>query len=131
VFRDTPNSFDASRMRGTKSVDLSYSSGIGLDNEGTITSVQWGGPMFAAGATNGMKIIAVNGEAYSDTRLKAAITAAATEAHPPITLTVRRGDRISTITPAWTGGLRYPWLERVGTGPTNLDRLLEPRRAVR
>jgi predicted metalloprotease with PDZ domain len=131
VFRDTPNSFDASRMRGTKSVDLTFSIGIGLDNEGTITSVQWGGPMFAAGATNGMKIIAVNGEAYSETRLKAAIAAAGGNGNPPITLTVRRGDRISTITPAWTGGLRYPWLERVGTGPANLDRLLEPRRALR
>lgn len=128
VFRDTANAFDAERMKESKTLDLTFSLGITLDSKGEVTAVQVDSPMFAQGITNGTKILAVNGMAYSEDRLKRAITAA-TDGRTPIELLVQRGDRIRTITPAWTRGLRYPHLERVGEGPALLDRLFEPRRA--
>jgi len=100
---------------------------VTVDHSGEVTAVQFGAPMFDAGVTNGTHILAVNGMAYSDDRMKAAITTAM-DGRTPITLLVEKGGRYRTITPAWTQGLRYPHLERVGAGPALLDRLLEPRR---
>ncbi len=127
VFRDTPNVFDVERMREGRIIDLLFSLGIVIDRSAIVTSVQYGGPMFEAAVTNGTKILAVDGMAYSDERLRAAVTAAL-GGNRPITLLVEKDGRYRTITPAWTGGLRYPYLERQGDGPSRLDQLLEARR---
>lgn len=127
VFRPTANVFDAERMRISRNLDLVFSLGVTLDRDGVVTGVQFGGPMFDQGVTNGTKIISVNGMAYSDTRMRDAVTAAAGGA-APITLLVDRAGRYRTITPQWTGGLRYPHLERTGDGPSHLDQLLQPLR---
>lgn len=128
VYRDTANVFDAERMKEGKNLDLFFSLGAVIDSKGEVTSVLVDSPMFAAGVTNGTKIVAVGGMAYSEDRLKRAIIAAA-DGRTPIELLVQRGDRIRTITPVWTQGLRYPHLERVGDGPALLDALFTPRRA--
>lgn len=128
-FRDTPNAYDAERMREGHFLDLMFSLGISVDRTNNITAVQYGGPMFDQGVTNGTKIIAVGGMAYSDDRMKAAITAALGGA-APITLLVEKGGRYRTITPVWTGGLRYPHLERIGPEPALLDTLLDARRIL-
>lgn len=129
VFRDTPNVFEAERARETKALDLTFSLGVVIDKAGEVTSVQFDGPMFNQGVVNGTRIVAVNGMAYEDARMRAAITAAM-DGRTPISLLVERGGRYRTITPAWTGGLRYPHLARVGSGPTLIDRLLDPRRSA-
>ncbi|MEQ1688082.1 MAG: peptidase M61 [Sphingopyxis sp.] len=129
VFRDTPNAYDTERMREGHTLDLSFSLGAVIDRGATITSVQFDGPMFDAGVTNGTKIVAIDGMAYSEERMKAAITAAI-GGSTPITLLVEKGGRYRTITPVWTGGLRYPHLERVAAEGALLDRLLDARRPV-
>jgi predicted metalloprotease with PDZ domain len=129
VFRDTANPFDAERMRETRSLDLIFSLGVALNRSGEVTSVQVGSPMFDEGITNGTEILAVNGMAYSDERMRLAITAAAGENGVPIELVVQKGDRIRTITPRWTGGLRYPHFERVSDTPDGIETLFAPRRA--
>ena len=83
---------------------------------------------FNEGVTNGTKILAVGGMAYSEERMRTAIRAA-TDRRTPITLLVEKDGRYRTITPAWTQGLRYPHLERTGTGASLLDQVLLPRRA--
>jgi predicted metalloprotease with PDZ domain len=128
VWRDTANVFDAERMKEGKTLDLLFSLGVAIDNKAEVTSVLVDSPMFAMGVTNGTKILAVNGMAYSDERMKLAI-AAAMDGRTPIALVVQKGDRVRTITPVWTRGLRYPHLERVSDGPTLLDALFTPRRA--
>ena len=45
----------------------------------------------------------------------------------PIELLVKRGTRYLTVPVAYHGGLRWPWLERAGSGEQGLDRLLAPR----
>lgn len=131
VFRDTPNVFDAERMRESDNLDLTFSLGMVIDKDGIVTSVHWDGPAFEQGVTNGTRILAVNGMAYSRERMRSAITAAAGNANArpaPLNLLVVKDGRFRTISPAWTGGLRYPHLERVGEGPALIDRLLTPRR---
>ena len=77
--------------------------------------------------TSGTTIVAINGRAYSNDDLKAAITAAKTS-RQPIGLLVKRGERFRTVGVAYHDGLRYPRLERVGSGASSLDALLKPLR---
>lgn len=127
VWRDSPNVYDAERMRESDNLDLLFSLGMVIDKAGEVTSVLWDGPAFNDGVTNGTRILAVNGVAYSRERLRAAITTAM-DGETPITILIVKDGRYRTITPAWTRGLRYPHLEPRGDGPRSLDRLLSPRR---
>jgi predicted metalloprotease with PDZ domain len=129
VFRNTPNAYDAERAKETRALDLTFSLGVTIGKDGEVSAVQYDGPMFAEGVTNGTRILAVGGMAYSEDRMRAAIRTA-TDRRTPITLLVEKDGRYRTITPAWTQGLRYPWLERTGTGPALLDRVLMPLRTT-
>lgn len=128
VWRAEPNSYDKGRMENDGRLDLTHSIGIVIDSEGEVMATQWDGPAFNAGLVNGAKVVAVNGNSYDQERLKRAITDAV-QTKRPIELLVKRGDRYLTVPVNWTGGLRWPWLERIRPGSAvPLDRLLEPRR---
>ena len=83
----------------------------------------WDSPAFKAGLDLGDEIVAVNGRAYTDDRLKAAVIAAK-DGKEPIQLLVKSGDRYREVAIDYHGGLRYPRLEKIGTGEAGLDRLL-------
>jgi predicted metalloprotease with PDZ domain len=127
VWKDKPNPSDAGVAKQRKTLDLTYSLGITIGNEGDVTSGLWDGPAFGAGVVKGVKIVAVDGEAYTPEIMNQAITAAKGGSRP-IELLVKRGDHFQTVPVTWNGGLRYPWLERTGKGDGGLDRLLAPRR---
>jgi len=123
---ETPNSFQKGADTLSKRTDLMYSIGLALNAGGTITGVQWEGPAFKSGLTVSNQIVAVNGEAFSADRLKAAITAA--KAGGPIELIVKSGDKYRVVTIDWKGGLRYPRLERIEGVPDRLGDILAPRK---
>ena len=131
VWKDEPNPYDKARMEDARNLTLVFSLGFAVDKDSVIGAVRWDSPAFNAGIISGAKLIAVNAGAYDADALKAAITAAKGTGKP-IDLLIRRGDRFLTVPVNWSGGLRYPWLERApgGTGPAGLDRLLAPRRPV-
>jgi predicted metalloprotease with PDZ domain len=122
VWKAEPNPFQKGSMANDKSLSLTHSLGVVLDKDGKVTATQWEGPAFDAGIVNGAKIVAVNGETYTQDRLKAAIAA-----RQPIALSVQRGEKVSAVTVEYKGGLRWPWLEKVSSGETGLDRLLAPK----
>lgn len=109
-----------------KRVDLTYSLGIVLDKDGEITGVGWNSPADQAAIDVGTKVIAVNGTAYSEAAIKAAIVAAKTS-KDAIQLILKNGEHISTVAIDYHDGPRYPRLEKIGTGEGGLDRLLAPR----
>jgi hypothetical protein len=76
-----------------------------------------------------MQIVAVNGTAYDQDVIKAAITAAK-GANKPIELLVKRDDTFATLRIDYHDGLRWPWLERAAPGKAlvGLDNLLASRR---
>ncbi|MFX8782058.1 PDZ domain-containing protein, partial [Acinetobacter baumannii] len=92
-----------------KRVDLSLSVGLTLAKDGDISAVEWDSAAFKAGLTNGDVIVAVGSTTYSPEKLKDAITAAK-GGTAPITLTVRRGERLRSVAIDYHGGLRYPHL---------------------
>lgn len=129
AWRDAPNVYDRDRMAQAKNLDLTHSLGMTIDKDGVAGAILWDGPAFKADIVNGTKIVAVDGTAYSRERLEAAIRAAA-DGKTPVRLLVERGGRYRQIDLAYHGGLRWPHLEKVGTGPDWFDRLLAPKRAL-
>ena len=126
VYTDEPGTYWKAREKWRKLADFSYSLGIVVGKEGAVSRVMWESPAFAAGLTVGTKIVAVDGQAYDDDGLKRAIVEAKGGTRP-ISLLIRTADVFRTVDVTWTGGLRYPHLERVGRGPAWLDALYAPR----
>ncbi|WP_308238202.1 PDZ domain-containing protein [Phenylobacterium sp. J367] len=124
IYTETPTEFWKDNEASRKMVDLTYSVGMTLNREATITGVLWNGPAFKAGLTNSDKIIAVNGIAYDTERFKEAITAA--KAGQPISLIVKDGDHYRTVAIDYRGGLRYPRLERIEGAPDRLSAIYAP-----
>jgi predicted metalloprotease with PDZ domain len=125
VYRDTPTPYLTARERDRKILDLTFSIGAVIGESGRISGVAWDSPMFNADATAGATIVAVNGRQYSNDAFRRAIR----EAHgtrDPIRLLIKRGERYNEVAVDYHDGLRYPVLERVGTGPSGLDALLAP-----
>lgn len=125
VWKEEPNAYEKGRMAGSGYLNLQHSLGINVATDGDVTLAMWGSPAFDVGVVRSSRIVAVNGEAYSAERIKRAITAARDGG--PLVLLVKRGERFVEVPINYTGGLRYPWLERVGERETGLDRLLAAR----
>jgi predicted metalloprotease with PDZ domain len=127
VYTDKAGAAWAAGDKRAKGMNLAYSVGLTVGEGGKISAVSWDGPAFKAGVTAGTQLLAVNGRAYSNDQLKAAITAAKGSTQP-IQLLIRQNDQMRTVPVQWNGGLRYPHLEKVGKGVTGIDRLLETKK---
>src|SRR5690606_751081 len=123
VWKEEPNPYEEGWLSGSGYLNLQNSLGVNLARDGRATTTLWDSPAFDAGIVNGAQIVAVNGEAYSEERIKRAITAAK-DGEAPIRLLVKRGDRFLEVAVPYSGGLRYSGLERVGEREAGLDRLL-------
>ena len=86
----------------------------------------WDSPAFRAGLARDMRVLAVDGTAYSAERLRNALSAAKT-AKPPIELLLRQGDSFTTQRIDYHGGVRHPHLERVPGAPDRLRQVLTAR----
>jgi len=127
VYSDEPNEYEKSREAMNKVTLLRFSLGVAIDEkDGTIIDVMWNSPAFGAGITEGMQILAVNGESYSADLLKRTITAAAARSDR-IELILKLNDRFRVAHVDYHGGLRYPHLERDPAAPALLDAVLAPR----
>ena len=128
VYTEEESDFYHSGERPRKVANFDFSLGFVVDRDATLSDVAWDSPAFTAGLTDGTQIIAVDGFAYEDDRLRDAVKDAAKPGAAPINLLVRRGDRYSTVCLDYHGGLRYPHLERIAGTPALLDDILAPRK---
>lgn len=125
IYTDKPTAAftDASR----RTLNLMFSGGLVIGPAGRIDQVVWNSAAFDAGLAIGDTLLAVGGKPYSDDEMKAAVLAARASGQP-IRLTVKTADRVREVNWAWTGGLRFPRLERIAPAnvqqPTGLERLL-------
>ncbi|HEY0622373.1 peptidase M61 [Sphingomonas sp.] len=126
IYTDEPTAAFKDAEKRASRADLSYSLGLSVGKGGAIGTVTWDSPAFDAGLDLGDTIVAVDGREYSDDRLKDAVKAAK-GGKDPIRLLVKSGTRYREIAIDYHGGLRYPRLEKTGSGEGGLDRLLAPR----
>jgi len=127
VYTDTPTEYFTSAEMRRKATDLSYSLGVIIGKDGMLTEVDWDGPAFKAGLTEGTQIVAVNGDTFNADDLKDAIRNAKTGT-APIELLVKDNEQYRTVRIDYHDGLRYPRLEKVAGASASLDSILESKK---
>ncbi len=122
AFSETQSDYSKAVEGAFRFTDFSHSLGFNLDKDAKFGRVQWESPVFKAGLTVGMQLIAVNSVAYKAEDLRAAITTA--KGGSGIELLVKADNRYKTVKIDYRGGLRYPKLERIDGTPDRLTAIL-------
>jgi predicted metalloprotease with PDZ domain len=129
VYTDTPTDYMKGADERNKSLDLTYSLGFTVAQDGAVRNVVWDALAFRAGLAANSTVMAVNDRVYKPELLKAAIKEAKdAKDGKPIRLLVRKGNVLRTIALDYRDGLRYPHLERI---PGTKDRLTSIFAALR
>lgn len=133
VYTDTPTEVYKAQQKESKQVELMSSLGFIVAVErahgnepGEVLDVLWNSPAFETGLVPGMKIVAVDGEAFAPELLELAIKRAQ-KVKAPIELLVHNLDYYSTIRITYEGGLKYPSLERIAEKPDLLTPIASPK----
>jgi predicted metalloprotease with PDZ domain len=124
VYNEKPNEEVKFNEQQRKFINSSYSIGLMVSPEGAVLDVNPEQPAAKAGLAPGMKIVGVNGRAWSADALHDAI-AATKNATAPIELRVENGSFQESYRVAYRGGERYPHLERDATSPDLLGEIIK------
>ena len=125
VYADSPSELFTAQESVFKSVNLTYSLGMSLTEEGTVKDVISGYPAAQAGVGPGMKIVAVNGKKFSRESIHDAIRAAK-GGKEPIELLVSNDDYFRTLPVNYHEGEKYPSLVRDASKPDVLSEIIKP-----
>ena len=126
VYTETRSDYQKSEEKRRKTADFFYSLGFTVGEGDKLGEVLWDSVAFNAGLTVGTQINAVNGVKYDADSLRRTLTEAM--AGGPLELLVMNGDRYRTVSLSYTGGQRYPHLERIPGTPDRLGDILKARR---
>lgn len=125
VYKDKPSEVEKLRNGRRKLVDAIYSLGFEAAADGTIRDVVPGSPAFTAGLGPGLKVVALNDRAWDgQTWLDQVLTSARTGT--PIRILTLGGNVYSTVSISYTGGPRFPQLERIPGTTDLLSAIAEP-----
>jgi predicted metalloprotease with PDZ domain len=114
-----------SREGAHKFTDLSFSLGLLLKSDGYVTDVLPGSSADKAGIGPAMKLVAVNGRAWTPEILRGAVSSASTN-REPLELLVENSDYFKTCKLNYHDGEKYPYLERSANKPDLLAEILKP-----
>jgi predicted metalloprotease with PDZ domain len=125
VFGDSVTDIEAAYESDNKRLDLRYSLGVTLGSEeGDFRDVIPGLPAAKAGIAPGMKLVAVNGRAWTKDILRSALKA--TKVGAPLELLVVNDEFYSTHKVDYRGGEKNPTLVRDPSKPDVLSEILKP-----
>jgi predicted metalloprotease with PDZ domain len=125
VYNEEPNEMEVNSNVVGGRLDLSFSIGLTVGEDGMVGDVTHGGPAYEAGIGPGMKITGVNGRQFSPDGIRDAIDAAKGSTEP-IRLLVANGAQFQTVSVNYHGGLKYPHIERDKTRPDYLSEIITP-----
>jgi len=126
VLDHTPSSMHAAHEADDRDLDLRYSLGFYVDDEGaTIGDVIPRSPADLAGASPGTHIIALNGYKWSKEHLHDTL-AAPPDPSGVLRLLVQKDDMFKTLELHYAGGERYPNLEREAGSADLLAQIARP-----
>ena len=106
-------------------LDLSYSLGLKVKEDGMVIDIAYGGPAQKAGIAPAVTIVAVNHRQFTPTVLREAVEAT-TAATKPLELLIKTGEYYETHRIDYHGGERYPHLVRDAAVPDLLSEILKP-----
>ncbi len=125
TYTDKPNYWSQLSESEIGSIDSRYSLGFQATGDGRVADVIVGGIADKAGFGPGMRILAVNGRAYTWALLRAAIQQAKGSG-PAIEFIVENTGYFKVIRLDYHEGEKYPQLVRVDGTPARLDDVLQP-----
>jgi len=125
MYDDKKNKTMDAREKASGALDLSFSLGIIVNKEGAVVDAIPGSPAYAAGIGPGMRLIAVNGRAWSKDVAREALKAAM-HSQQPIELLAENGEYFKSYAVNYHGGERYPHLERAEGQPDLLEEVTRP-----
>ncbi len=125
VYGESSNVYSKAREAITDSASFWYSLGLGVGKSGNVYDVLKDGPSDKAGLAPGMKIVAVNGRAFTPDLLKAALKDGKGSG-PAVSLITENTGYFRVIAVDYHGGEQYPFLERVEGTPDRLDEIVRP-----
>lgn len=125
VYSDDANEFLAAGDAVSGGGDYTSSIGLRVKGDGTVVDSIPGMPAFESGVSPYLRIIAVNGRAFSVDELNREIANSRSSADT-IVITVTNTGVIETHEIRYQGGNRYPHLERVEGTANYLDDILKP-----
>jgi predicted metalloprotease with PDZ domain len=123
VYDETPSEMERGAAGTFHFVDVAYSLGLDLNDEGAITDTIEGMVAAKAGIGPGMKLVAVNGRKFSTEVLHDALKAAKTSSEP-LELLVENTDYYKIYKLDYHGGEKYPHLVRDESKPDLLTDIL-------
>lgn len=126
VYSEKPNPYEEAREAIHSFVGAMFSVGLNVGKKGRIRDVLWKGPAFEAGLAPGMTIVSVNGSSFSPGVLRRAIADTAQQGTDKLAIVAKGSGVTATYTVTYSGGLRYPHLERIGGTPDYIDDISAP-----
>ncbi len=124
AYQGMPNGFlkDAEHVR--KITELGFSIGLRLNEDGTIADVVEGMAAAKAGVGPGMKLVAVNGKAYSPEVLRDYVRAMTSGGR--LELLISNEGQLGSYKLDYREGEKYPVLERDAAKPDVLTQITAP-----
>ena len=123
VYRDSPTGMQKAAEEAHESVDARFSIGLVAGKEGSIPDVVPGSPADKAGVPPGARVVAINGKRFSREVFHDAVKSSKTR---PVELLLENGDDFATYKLDYSGGERYPDLERESGKPDVLSQIIAP-----
>ena len=126
VYETTPSGFLKDLEQVRRGTEMGYSIGLRLNADGSIADVVEGMPAAQAGIGPGMKILAVNGKTYSPEVLRDSVRATTDPRQRRIELLIDNEGHVATFLVTYGEGEKYPVLERDGSKPDTLGKIIAP-----
>ncbi|MFZ0958270.1 MAG: M61 family peptidase [Candidatus Sulfotelmatobacter sp.] len=126
VYDETPSEMERGAEGAFHFLDVVFSIGLRLREDGTISDTIEGLPAAKAGIGPGMKLIGVNGRKFSNEVLRDALKAGKTSSQP-LELLVENTDYYKTYKLDYHGGEKYPHLVRDESKPDLLTDILKAK----
>jgi len=126
AYQATPNGVLKDQEQVRKFTELGFSIGLRLNEDGSIGDVIEGMAAAKAGIGPGMKVIAVNGKAYSAEILRDAVKATTDPRQRRIDLLIDNEGHIENHQLSYGEGEKYPVLERDASKSDALSKIIAP-----
>ena len=126
AYDTTPSGFLRDLEQVRHGTEMGYSIGLRLNEDGSIADVIEGMPAAKAGIGPGMKILAVNGKAYSPEVLRDIVRATTDTRQRRIELLLDNEGHVAPYQVAYGEGEKYPVLERDQSKPDTLSKIIAP-----